>query len=53
MVGEDFSVAHGGGGLLLPPLFNTLVENEDVERQEEKEVDDGESQDDGIAGWGG
>lgn len=46
-------MAHGDLGLLLPPLLNTLVENEDVERQKDEEADDGKSHGDGSACRGG
>lgn len=53
MVCEDVSMAHGGLGLLLPPLLNTLVENEDVDWQKDKEAGDGKSHGDGSACRGG
>lgn len=40
-------MAHGG--LRLPPLLNTLVENEDVEREKDEEAGDGKSHGDGSA----
>lgn len=53
MVCEDISVTHGGLGLLLLPLLNTHVENEDVERQKDEEAGDGKSHGDGSACRGG
>ena len=45
VVGKDVRVARGHVGALLAPLFETQVEDKDVERKEDEDAGDGEEGD--------
>ena len=52
VVGEAVAVARRGGGALLPPLLETVVEDGEAERQDEHGVD-GDVRDDYTGVWSG